>query len=348
MSGGAVAQLVSRGELDKFISGQPDTTYFNSKFKRATNFSFFTKDLVVQTTPAPGGTSTVKINKFGDLLSYMTIVTKLNGEVQLLDDWTSVIEKTEIWIGGVKIDEQTSEFCETLAIDLLGNSYSKSFQASLHGGLGSQSFFYPLRFWFNELWSTALPLVALNYHDVELKIQWSSSLDTNRSYHVNAAFILLDEEERNHLAFKEINQLIYQTQMNIPSRTNIHQLVFNHPVKFIASSNANSTNNLVSRTNEVKLQVNGTDIDNFKPGVPYFTAIPSYFHTDFSGSNSENLFFHSFCLSANKYQPTGSLNFSRVDSVTLHCTQPIDRNIYAVNYNVLKIKDGMCGVLFAD
>ena len=44
----------------------------------------------------------------------MTIVTKLNGEVQLLDDWTSVIDKIEIWMGGVKIDEQTSEFCESI------------------------------------------------------------------------------------------------------------------------------------------------------------------------------------------------------------------------------------------
>jgi len=54
MSGGALAQLVSRGELDKFISGQPDTTYFNSKFKRATNFSFFTKQLVCRPPPLPG------------------------------------------------------------------------------------------------------------------------------------------------------------------------------------------------------------------------------------------------------------------------------------------------------
>lgn len=348
MSGGALAQLVSRGEQDKHISGSPNTTYFNTKFKRHTNFSLFTKQMTVQMEPKPGGMSTVKINKLGDLLSYTNLVTKLNGEVQLLDDWTTVIDKAELYIGGRLVDSQDSEFCESIAIDLFANSYSKCFQASLHGGLGSQSFFYPFRFFFCELWQTALPLVALQYHDVELKIYWNSALDTNRTYHVNAAFILLDEEERKHVAFNEHNMLIYQVQKNIPSQKNIHELVFNHPVKFIASSNASSTNNLVSRTNEVKLQINGTDVEDFKTGVPYFTAIPSYYHTDYSGSNSENLFLHAFCLSANKYQPTGTLNFSRIDSCTLHCTQPIDRTIYAVNYNILRIKDGMAGVLYAD
>ena len=348
MSGGALAQLVSRGEADKYISGEPNTTYFNTRFKRPTNFSLFTKQLTVQMEPKGGGMSSVKINKFGDLLSYMHLVTKLNGEVQLIDDWTQIIDRCELYIGGRLVDSQDSEFCESIAIDLFANSYAKSFQASLHGGLGSQSFFYPFRFFFCELWQTALPLVALQYHDVELRIYWNAALDTNRTYHVNAAYIMLDEEERKHMAFNEHNMLIYQVQKNIASQTNVHELVFNHPVKFIASSNANSTNNLVSRTNQVKLQINGTDIEEYKNGVPYFTAIPSYYHTDYSGSNSENLFLHSFCLAANKYTPTGTLNFSRVDSVTLHCTAPIDKNIYAVNYNVLKIKDGMGSVLFAD
>jgi hypothetical protein len=348
MSGGALAQLVSRGEQDKHISGSPNTTYFNTKFKRHTNFSLFTKQMTLQTQPRPGGTSTIKINKLGDLLAYTNLVTKLNGEVQLLDDWTQVVESAELYIGGRLIDKQDSEFCESIAIDLFASSYSKSFQASLHGGLGSQSFFYPFRFFFCELWQTALPLVALQYHDIEIKINWSKNLNINRTYHVNASFILLDEEERKYVAFNEHNILIFQVQKNIPSNKTIHELVFNHPVKFIASSNASSTNNLVSRTNEVKLQVNGTDVEEFKTGVPYFTAIPSYYHTDYAGSNSENLFLHSFGLSANKYQPTGTLNFSRIDSCTLHCTQPIDRTIYSVNYNILRIKDGMSGVHYAD
>ena len=220
--------------------------------------------MTVQMEPRAGGMSSVKINKLGDLLAYTNLVTKLNGEVQLIDNWTDIIDKAELYIGGQLIDSQDSEFCESIAIDLFANSYSKGFQASLHGGLGSQSFFYPFRFFFCELWQTSLPLVALQYHDVEIKIHWSANLNVNRTYHVNASFIMLDEEERNHIAFNQHDILIYQVQKNIPSQKNIHELVFNHPVKFIASSNASSTNNLVSRTNEVKLQINGTDVEDFK------------------------------------------------------------------------------------
>ena len=95
MSGGALAQLVSRGEQDKHISGSPNTTYFNTKFKRHTNFSLFTKQMTVQMEPKAGGMSSVKINKLGDLLAYTNLVTKLNGEVQLIDNWTDVIDKAE-------------------------------------------------------------------------------------------------------------------------------------------------------------------------------------------------------------------------------------------------------------
>ena len=112
MSGGALAQLVSRGEQDKHISGSPNTTYFNTKFKRHTNFSLFTKQMTVQMEPKAGGMSSVKINKLGDLLAYTNLVTKLNGEVQLIDNWTDVIDKAELYIGGRLIDSQDSEFCE--------------------------------------------------------------------------------------------------------------------------------------------------------------------------------------------------------------------------------------------
>ena len=190
--------------------------------------------------------------------------------------------------------------------------------------------------------------MALQYHDVELKIIWAQNLNANYSCHLNASYACLDEHERNKVALSEHNMLIYQVQTNKPSNQMIQELTFNHPVKFIASSNVSGSNNLVSRTNKVKIRINGSDVDDYKVSVPYYTSVPCYYNTEFSAANSEGMFVYPFCLVTSKYQPTGTLNFSRIDSCTVHCTENINRTIYAVNYNILKIKDGMGRVLYVD
>ena len=145
--------------------------------------------------------------------------------------------------------------------------------------------------------------------------------------------------------------VIYQVQKNLPNFEKSQDLVFNHPVKWLASSNVTSdnvNNSLVSNINKVKLQVNGVDLTEAKRSVPYFTSIPCYYNSEYSASNTEQMFFFPFCLSAAKMQPTGALNFSMVDSVKIHCDQAINTPIYALNLNVLRIYQGMGGVLFSD
>ena len=178
MSNGAVAQLVSRGAQDVWISGKPSITFFNSKFKTHTNFSYFNQVQTVEGDAKPGNFSTVKFKRSADLLGYTYLVAKRldNGECAMVTDWRGIIDKVELRIGGRVIDTQDSEFSETLAIDLLSNSYAKSYGASLHGGSGTGSYFYPFRFFFCEEWNTCLPLSALQFHDVEFRIYWSAHL----------------------------------------------------------------------------------------------------------------------------------------------------------------------------
>tara|TARA_B110000285_G_scaffold108654_1_gene123324 strand:- start:320 stop:508 length:189 start_codon:yes stop_codon:yes gene_type:complete len=62
-------------------------------------------------------------------------------------------------------------------------------------------------------------------------------------------------------------------------------------------------------------------------------------------------------MNASEYNPSGSCNFSRLDNAKLILrgvekgnlrpgNQPI--SVYAVNYNVLRIKDGLAGILFGN
>ena len=66
------------------------------------------------------------------------------------------------------------------------------------------------------------------------------------------------------------------------------------------------------------------------------------------------LFSWPFCLTMNRSQPSGSLNFSRIDNAKLTIQAPTSSTtgglyrVYAVNYNILRIKDGMAGIAFSN
>ena len=137
-------------------------------------------------------------------------------------------------------------------------------------------------------------------------------------------------------------------QRALGSQSKVQELNFNHPVKYIASANTVS-GGLFSTSNKIKLQINGTDVADYKYAVPNFTDVISYNHTPNSSGNGEALFIYPFCLDTAKLQPTGTLNFSRLDSARLVSqTDNITDDIYGVNYNILRIQNGMGGLMYAN
>jgi hypothetical protein len=63
---------------------------------------------------------------------------------------------------------------------------------------------------------------------------------------------------------------------------------------------------------------------------------------------SRDIFVFSFALNPEDHQPSGTCNFSRIESSKLLLSSPgIISNIYAVNYNVLRIMSGMGGLAYA-
>ena len=74
MSTGALAQLVAKGQQDKHITGSPEITFFNTRYKKHSNFSMFTHNQTFMQNPTGGNFSTVRIQKMGDLLSYVNIL----------------------------------------------------------------------------------------------------------------------------------------------------------------------------------------------------------------------------------------------------------------------------------
>ena len=333
MSGG-IAQLVAVGAQDAHLVGQPEVSFFRSNYKRHTNFAQTVEKQVIQGNPSSNGMSTVRFERKGDMVGYVYIANR-GGNIT---DWNPRISKVELLIGGQVIDEQDYEFSSNLAPTVMNQTYSKSTYVD--------EAFYPLRFSFCENAQSAIPLIALQYHDVELRITWGATATADAEVYVQ--FIHLDTDERTALSSTPQNMLITQTQKAVASASKTQELNFNHPMKYLVAVNA------MTAADKLKLQINGTDVTDAKTVIPHFTSAPIYYHTtagvvSSATKTTDNLTLIPFCLDTAKVQPTGSLNFSRLDSARLVSDNTSFANtIYAVNYNILRIENGMGGLMYSN
>ena len=344
MSAGVV-QLIAIGAQDEYIVGDPEISFFSSTFKRHANFSQSIEKQTIHGGVKNNSMSSVQFERTGDMLSYVYFTLDDTNQALDVQRWDTIIDKVELYIGGSLVDSQDSIFTEKIAIDTFAQNVSKSANGT-HPGVSSRSYFYPLRFFFCEGPQCALPLVALNYHNVEIRIHWATAA-SNYNVECFANYYYIDNEERGNIASRKHDLLITQVQKNIPSGTTIQDLTFNHPVKYIASSDTEIDGALTSPTNKVKLNINGLDVSNFRWGKPHYIDVMNYYHTNFV--TSPDFFLYCFCLSTSSLQPTGSLNFSRLSSAKIMSeTMSITHPIYAVNYNILRIENGMAGLLYAN
>jgi hypothetical protein len=343
---------------------------------------------VIQGAPIAGGISTIRFEKKGDLINYVYLTARDgNGAVVPIVNWSNVIDKIEFMIGGQVIDTQDVTYSTQIEPVTGAQNYS---QRLLLGNTGNHLYsnntisgFYPLKFFFNKDWSVSLPLVALQFHDVELRITWSTNLAavTNFNGAANAAnynnlqyiawtnFTYLDQAERDYFANTPQDLLITQVQRTIVlgSQT-MQELALAQPVKFLAFSTANygsaygtaGASSATVKDYMLKTQVNGVDVGEFRH-LPAYVDLPQYYNTPFgylpNGINcgTANVGMISYCLDTSKLQPTGTLNFSRLDTYRIVVPPTItigdlikSTYLYAVGYNVLRIQNGLGSLLYAN
>jgi hypothetical protein len=78
------------------------------------------------------------------------------------------------------------------------------------------------------------------------------------------------------------------------------------------------------------------------------------YHTGYgSVSCPDSIAVYSFALKPEEHQPSGTCNFSKIDTAHLNRykgqtaqTNLVDLNIYAVNYNILRFMGGLCGLAY--
>ena len=350
MSGG-ITQLVAIGAQDAYLTGNPEVSFFRANYKRHTNFAHVVNRQVLQGAVNSSGMSSVRFERKGDMLSYVYL-TKRNGQNQV-QFATTDIDHIDFLIGGQIIDSQDDVFMNYVADPLLCSTENKAQFSQLK--VGNKGYFYPFRFWFTENWQSALPMIALQYHDVEARIYWSAGVITTSIFEAWSDFIVLDTMERESMSSAPQHHLIYQVQKSLPSGIKTQNLVFNHPIKFITTGytsncligTSNQTPSANNNVDTILLQINGVDIGEQKTYTPHFDLVPSYYTCPVK-TPDDAAFLIPFCLDTTKLQPTGTLNFSRIDSARLISSNNFINTLYAVNYNILKIENGMGGLMYAN
>jgi len=350
MSAG-ITQLLAIGAQDKAITGNASVSYFRSAFKTHTNFAQTVERQTIQGQVKANSMSTVRFERRGDLLSYVYLTPLTNGTQAntSISDWSTVIDKVQLVIGGQVVDEQDAIFTQRLAPTVMASNQVQSVTGDVFGG-ATNAQFYPLKFWFNS-YAQALPLVALQYMDVEIRIHWGA--EVGDKWEVWANYIYLDGAEREYFASQPLQYLVTTVQKSLPTNAKVHELNFNHPIKAICSvRNTGGAVALAHIQNRLKLQMNGIDVGDFRLAQPHFTQVAAYFHCPYAqrASLQDNVIIIPLCLDTSKgHISTGSVNFSRLDSARLISeTQTSQQNLYALGFNLFIIKNGMGSLAFAN
>jgi hypothetical protein len=447
--GGGLLQLVAYGAQDAYITGNPHITFWKVLYKRHTNFAMEAFRVNFTGAPVYGQRVVAVVNRNADLIwkTYVEVTLPDTGSV----NWTAgaqrrlgylLLQQIEIEIGGQVIDRHygewlylweslTADFDTSLKLDnMVGGPYSGA-PSSFQTCNGRQAVLYiPLQFWFCRNPGLALPLIALQYHEVRFNITLNDTINLARGLSATASalqtaanslpalrdmalyidYIYLDVDERRRFAQESheylIDQLQFEGQQQITTSSARIDLTLNHPVKelvwvfqdarytdcslpatgggYTQQNNTQpfSYSDIVDRC---RLQINGQDRFDERYGDYFWKVQPYQHHTggayaraavDATSSSSATQVFsrtapnpinvYSFAIQPEEHQPSGTCNFSRIDSATLVFNSvtnpttgddtgafpsksfPYNFRMYAVNYNILRIMSGMGGLAYSN
>ena len=393
--GGGLMQLVAYGAQDIYLTGNPLITFWINVYKRHTNFAMEEIKQTGNGSATFEGEVTYTIARNGDLMSncFLEAEIEVPGDGVLSVNTPTdhfmerLIKSVEVEIGGQRIDKQYGLWMHIWNRLTLSDTKLKAYNymiGSKPDSLSKSPFLkpdpidrtsklnLPLQFWFCKNPGLALPLIALQYHEVKIKVEIAASGDvqfgsdqdytlTELNLWVN--YIYLDTPERRRFQQKSHEYLITQVQYtgaeSLNPVSNETRLNFNHPVIELMWVNykdgENAADNWSSFWNyieDARLQLNGHDRFASRDGTYFDTLQPFTYHTN----NKGGVNVYSFALDPENAsrQPSGTCNFSRIDNAKLFQTLKStfdaggNMHMYALNYNVLRVMSGMGGLAYSN
>jgi len=337
--GGGLLQLVAYGAQDAYITGNPHITFWKVLYKRHTNFAMEAFRVNFTGAPQYGQRVVAVINRNADLMYKTYLEVQLPDTVTNSVKWTSAFErrlgyqllkKIEVEIGGQIIDTHygewlflwenlTSSFDNSVKLDSMLGGYLGGTETSAVSCGGRPAILYiPLQFWFCRNPGLALPLIALQYHEVRINVTLSPATDLvtkGDQASVSAAaallpqlkdmslyvdYVYLDVDERRRFAQQSheylIDQLQFGLQQTLTTSSARIDLTLNHPVKELVwvfqdarktDCGSDLTKNIGFTqpfsyddiVNRCRLQINGQDRFDERYGDYFWKVQPYQHHT---------------------------------------------------------------------
>ena len=298
--GGGLLQLVAYGAQDVYLTGNPQITFFKVVYRRHTNFAIESIQQTYNGQTEFGNTINCTVSRNGDLINrvYVEIDVKGLGAATGGADHVryvnylglKLLKNVVVEIGGQQIDKHYSDWMfiwNELSLPI-GKRYGYDKMVGASGDelsevedTKSTKLYIPLEFWFCRNIGLALPLIALQYHEVKFKIEFSEKEEIALMYESDATikanteltsaakdkigqlicniyvdYIFLDTDERRKFAQLSHEYLIEQLQFTGEEQYNQQiRLNFNHPVKELVwvskwvQNTGDSNNSLVNWNN---------------------------------------------------------------------------------------------------
>jgi len=357
--GGGLLQLVAYGAQDVYLTGNLQITFFKVVYRRHTNFSMESIEQTFNGTAALDRRVTCQISRNGDLIHRMYLQATVTDGAANANAGLKMIKSVELEIGGQRIDKQYGDWMYIWNELSLPSGKTTGYSTMVDAINGTTTLYVPLEFWFCRNPGLALPLIALQYHEVKVNLEFAtaavSELTSLDSASLWVDYIFLDTDERRRFAQLSHEYLIEQLQFTgeetISAGASRVKLNFNHPVKELVwvQQNGTAPAGTYVACDTAKLQLNGHDRFAERAGE-YFTLVQPYqHHTNIPTVAGINVY--SFALKPEEHQPSGTLNMSRIDTATLALSTAatVDSlRVYATNYNVLRVMSGMGGLAYSN
>jgi hypothetical protein len=266
MSGGGLIQIVAYGAQDIFLTADPEITFWKLQYRRHTNFATESIEQTFNGNADFGKKVSATIARNGDLMYRATLVVELPEiEPTVSGCWTHdvghhLINTVDFEVGGQRIDRHWGDWLQIWSSLTVPDSQKVTYYKMI--GRTEQlcgyntnvkprtTLYIPLQFYFNRFAGCALPLIALQYHEVKINVEFrpiellwccandSGYLDDNvrrrnmLSCSLWVDYVFLDTDERRKFAQISHEYLIDQLQYTEESINNPSvrlTYTFNHP-----------------------------------------------------------------------------------------------------------------------
>lgn len=280
-SSGCLTQIAAKGPQDKWLTCDAIITFWKGGYRRYTTFALCEIEQTFNGQTGFGRRMVATLSRSGDLVAQTYLHMELppvaygGGAVYVPGtdgvSYTNavghaMITEARVEIGGHEFDRQTGEYLqiweelsappEKLLTEMTGFRFTVL--GLMQAALVTQFLYVPLRFWFNRFYEQALPLIALQYHEVRIHIDTRTATQLQVLYGAFAApvpgvnvatfadpnnmlllvnYVFLDTMERRMFAQQAHEYLIDQVQFTggeshqaTVATLNSRQ-TFNHPTQ---------------------------------------------------------------------------------------------------------------------